>query len=99
MSAWYASCVNEMEISTKKWEVAKVSRQDESCHQLEVELLMTENKQLRAQVALLIHEKDTALAMWRNERKKCQVAPPPAQYRQPQTYLPTLAAGRPWLVC
>lgn len=46
---------------------------DHSCQKLEVELLVAENKQLRAQVALLAHEKDTALAMWRNERQKNQV--------------------------
>jgi hypothetical protein len=74
----------EVELSTKlaKWEreeeedaTAKMinTRPDESCRQLELELLVTENKQLRAQVALLAHEKDTALSMWRNERQKNKV--------------------------
>jgi hypothetical protein len=77
--------IDEVELIKKltKWErgsLAAPSKKieeneddDHSCQKLEVELLVAENKQLRAQVALLAHEKDTALAMWRNERQKNQV--------------------------
>lgn len=76
--------IDEVELIKKltKWErgsLAAPSKKieeneddDHSCQKLEVELLVAENKQLRAQVALLAHEKDTALAMWRNERQKNQ---------------------------
>lgn len=60
----------------KKDKVRWPTQKESFCGPLEVELLVAENKQLRAQVELLTHEKQVALSMWREQRNKNEVGYP-----------------------